>query len=171
MSKGVFSMFGIKELCQQSNISQQTFYRLCRDSKEFRNLVETNREKKGNGYKYKEPVLSWLLDYYGIEPSKTENKTASEPPETPSHASAGSPCGIDALTEINSLKAEIEALRASISEKEKEIEYLRTQNAQILCLFQMEKQEKALLLTAPKKSLVELIRKAFTKGKKEKAAE
>ena len=39
-------MLSIKDICQEANISQQTFYRLVRENPDFRTLVESGREKK-----------------------------------------------------------------------------------------------------------------------------
>lgn len=54
-------MYDIKTLCQRSNISQQTFYRLMKGNEEFRELVETSRQKRGSSYHYPEAVLQWLI--------------------------------------------------------------------------------------------------------------
>lgn len=153
--------YTIKELCHLSNISQATFYRLIADDKEFRELTQSKREKIGNGYRYDSAVLEWLYHRYNIK----------QTPEMPLEAPAELAEKPDYLAKITALEGEIEALTATITQKDKDIEYLKNQNDQLLLLLQMEKQEKIALLPAPKKSFVERMRTLFTKDKdKEKKA-
>ena len=79
-------MFDIKTLCQRSNISQQTFYRLSKENEEFRELVLAERKKRGNGFLYPDSVLQWLMNYYAIsddKPADESKPTAETPVEAP----------------------------------------------------------------------------------------
>lgn len=152
-------MYNIKSLCEKSNISQQTFYRLLRENKDFRELVENNKEKKGNGYRYTDAVLSWLLDYKGIELLPEEPSTPAEmPPETILTDERESAL----LNQINALEAEIDGLKAIIDEKEQERKSLLLQNANLLLLLTQEKQEKQALLPAPRQSFSQRIKALFS---------
>lgn len=152
-------MYNIKSLCEKSNISQQTFYRLLRENKDFRELVENNKEKKGNGYRYTDTVLSWLLDYKGIELSPEEPATPTEmPPETILTDEREQIL----LNQIKALEAEIDGLKAMVEEKEQERKALFLQNANLLMLLTQEKQEKQALLPTPRPSIVQRIKSLFS---------
>lgn len=155
MSLEVRCMYNIKSLCEKSNISQQTFYRLLRENKDFRELVEKNKEKKGNGYRYTDAVLSWLLDYKGIEEPSTP---AEMPPETILTDERERTL----LNQIKALEAEIDGLKAIIDEKEQERKSLLLQNANLLLLLTQEKQEKQALLPAPRQSFSQRIKALFS---------
>lgn len=164
-------MYDIKTLCQRSNISQQTFYRLIKENEEFRELAETGRKKRGNSFLYPETVLHWLLAYYSIPSEPTEEKPASkeETPveafESPSEPSETVDREKPLIDKIAALEAEIKALEAKLEEKEQERKALFIQNGQLLYLLSQEKQEKQALLPAPKKPLIERIKEMFIKEK------
>ena len=83
-------MYDIKTLCQRSNISQQTFYRLMKGNEEFRELVETSRQKRGSSYHYPEAVLQWLMAYHSLpteEKTTPKEETLVEAPESSSEPS------------------------------------------------------------------------------------
>lgn len=145
-------MLSVKQLCEKANISQQTFYRLIRDSKEFSALVEQNRQRKSNGYRYDTPVLEWLLAYYERE------NAASEPPEKEPDTS------IEA--ERDALRVELEALQARFDAVEAERKELLAQNGQLLLLLSQEKQEKQALLPPPRIPLVERVKALFHQQQK-----
>ncbi len=164
-------MFDVKTLCEKSNISQQTFYRLIRENNEFRTLVESNRQKKGNGYKYDSAVLEWLYTYYDIGPADEQPKetpeTPIEAPQSPSNGLEGQEGINPLLAENEALKAQIEALKADLEAKEAERQMLFQQNAQLILLLGQEKQEKQALLPAPRKPIGERIRAFFSKKERE----
>lgn len=168
-------MYDIKMLCQRSNISQQTFYRLIKENEEFRELVEKNRQKRGNSYHYPEEVLQWLLAYYSIPSEPTEEKpsTKAETPveasESPSKPSETVDREKLLLDKINALEGEIKALEAKLEDKEQERKALFLQNSQLLFLLSQEKQEKQALLPAPKKPILERIKELFVKEKENPA--
>ena len=120
-------MYNIKTLCEKSNISQQTFYRLIRENDDFRELVEKNKEKKGNGFRYSEAVLDWLRDYRGIEaeqPAQKKPEATPEKPveaaETPSEPPIWADREKDLLGQIDVLEREIQRLTAALEDKEQE---------------------------------------------------
>lgn len=158
-------MYDIKMLCQRSNISQQTFYRLMKENEEFRELVETNRQKRGNSYHYPETVLEWLTAYYLVSAkSATEKKdTSSKASERPFKPFEAVDREKPLLDRISALEGQIEALEAKLDEKEQERKALFVQNNQLLYLLAQEKQEKQALLPAPKKSFFERIKDVFSK--------
>lgn len=160
-------MYDIKTLCQRSNISQQTFYRLLKENEEFRDLVETNRQKRGNSYHYSDAVLDWLLSYYLVSADSTADKggTSSKASERHSKPSEAVDKEKPLLDKINALESEIEALKTKLEEKEQERKALFLQNSQLLYLLAQEKQEKQALLPAPKKSFIERIKDVFSKDR------
>ena len=162
-------MLSIKQLCEQANISQQTFYRLVRENKEFRELTEANRQKRGNGFKYDRAVLEWLLSYYGREAEETPSSQPTEAPkqaqEQPEAENQGT--DIKALeAQIAALQEENNALKAQLIDKEKERQALFVQTNQLLFLLSQEKAEKQALLPAPRQPLGQRI-KSFFIGKKQ----
>lgn len=156
-------MYKIDILCQKARISQQTFYRLTKTNKDFRELVEKNREKKGSSYRYGEPVLSWLLDYSGIQdksnqeqqPSQQQQQSqgateqAVERPETAPPPPEASTREKELLDRIEALEREIDGLRAALNDKEQERKALFYQNIQLVRILGQEKDEKQALLPAP----------------------
>lgn len=170
-------MYDVKTLCQRSNISQQTFYRLTKENEEFGELVKQGRQKRGNSFHYPETVLQWLLAYYSIPSEPTEEKPAPkeekpvEASQSPSEPSETVDREKPLLDKIDALEAEIRALQAKLEEKEQERKALFIQNGQLLYLLSQEKQEKQALLPAPavKKPLIERIKGMFSKEKERPA--
>ena len=163
-------MLSIKQLCEQANISQQTFYRLVRENKEFRELTEGNRQKRGNGFKYDRVVLEWLLSYYG---RAAEEKPSSQPTEAPKQAqeqpeAASQSEEIKVLeAQITALQEENNALKAQLIDKEKERQALFVQTNQLLFLLSQEKAEKQALLSAPRQPIGQRIKSFFSKKQEE----
>ena len=173
-------MYNIKTLCEKSNISQQTFYRLIRENDDFRELVEKNKEKKGNGFRYSEAVLDWLCDYRGIEaeqPAQKKPEVTAEKPveaaETPSEKPVWADREKDLLGQIDTLEREIQRLTAALEDKEQERKALFLQNSNLLYLLTQEKTEKQALLPPPKqpKQPISQRIKAFFSGNKQPSHE
>lgn len=153
-------MYKIDILCQKAHISQQTFYRLTKTNNDFRELVEKNREKKGSSYRYGEPVLSWLLDYSGIQDKSSQEQQpqpssqgateqAAERSETAPPPPEASTREKELLDRIEALEREIDGLRAALNDKEQERKALFIQNIQLVRILGQEKEEKQALLPAP----------------------
>lgn len=160
-AQGGFIMYSMRDLSTILNKSPQALYKLIKQNQSLSTIINENSEKNGRFIKYGEPVLSWLVDYYGISLNQEGEKEAPEAPVIV-------PAVIDVKVyedKINALESQIQALTASLGDKDKEISYFKEQNAQLLLLLQLEKQEKALLLSAPKKSIKDKIRTLFMKSK------
>lgn len=167
-------MYNIKTLCEKANISQQTFYRLIRENDDFRELVEKNKQKKGNGFRYSEAVLDWLRDYRGITPEQQPTAAATEQPieatETPSEPPVRPDREKELLEQIATLEREINRLTAALDDKEQERKALFLQNANLLMLLTQEKAEKQALLPPPqppKLPLGQRIRSFFSGSKQQ----
>ena len=169
-------MYNIKILCEKANISQQTFYRLLRENDDFRELVEKNKQKKGNGFRYSEAVLDWLRDYRGIEPEQQQDPTAAateakpvEASETPAEPPVWADREKELLNQIAALEREITRLTAALDDKEQERKALFLQNANLLMLLTQEKAEKQALLPPPQQPKLPLGQRirAFFSGTKE----
>ena len=162
-------MYKIDELCQKALISQQTFYRLVKTESELREIVEKNREKKGNSYRYGEPVLSWLMDYSGIKSESSQQQPPEQATESAETAAPPPPVNSneqELKAQIKALEAKIESLTAQLEEKEQERKFLFMQNGNLLMLLTKEKEEKQALLPAPRPPLRERIRSVFSKQPK-----
>ena len=164
-------MYDVKTLCQRANISQQTFYRLLKDNKEFRDVAESGRKKRGNSYQYTDDALKWLISYYASPDTMAEEKTeakneiAENAPKIASEPSEDDGRQKPLLDEINALNQKIDALQKALDDKEQERKALFIQNGQLLFLLSQEKQEKQALLPSPKKPLVDRIKGIFQKEK------
>lgn len=173
-------MYNIKILCEKANISQQTFYRLLRENDDFRELVEKNKQKKGNGFRYSEAVLAWLCDYRGVTPEPEQQQpTAANPvppveaAETPAEPPVWADREKELLNQIAALEREITRLTAALEDKEQERKALFLQNSNLLYLLTQEKTEKQALLPPPKqpKQPISQRIKAFFSGNKQPSQE
>lgn len=163
-------MYSMGDLSSRVKKTPQALYSLIKQNSALSSIVKENSERKGRYVRYGEPVLEWLLNYYGESLQEdTNQEDRPEPPETPLKSVSEPAEQIDQTETIKALQAQIEALNASITAKNMEIEYFKEQNNRLLLLLQMEKQEKVALLPAPKKSFVERIRTSFTNIKNKKA--
>ena len=161
-------MVSIKELCQRSNISQPTFYRLLKNDSEFSVWIESHRKKKGNGYYYDIEVIERVKEICGkdsdfsLNPqSKIEHPEASEPgvgvEESPSDEipeqtrptqTAANAAQIAALEkEVSLLREQNDFLKGQIEDLRREKETISNQLTQMIVLSQMEAQERVLKLT------------------------
>ena len=145
--------YTIEDLASKAGVSKQSIYNLLSKDKEF---INNNSRKQQRKIKYSQAVLDMILEYYG-----KSSQAAEQPQETAEAARATDPTEPEKPgEEIEALRAQIEALKQEIAEKdellakkEQERQELLKQNGLTLLLLQQEKQEKQLLLPAPKKSL------------------
>lgn len=163
-------MYNIKMLCQKANISQQTFYRLIKENREFGEIAEKGREKRGNSFRYPENVLNWLLEYYSIhqEDKPDDNTEQDDRPAEPNQDYLKLKEDFEReksilIDKISTLENERDALETKLEEKEQERKALLLQNGQLLFLLAQEKQEKQALLPSPKKPFMERIKGIFKK--------
>lgn len=137
--------FTIEDLTHQLSKSKQSLYLLFNKNKAFINHNSIRKQRK---IFYNQAVLDFLLDYYANgAPIEAENK----PIEAPLREDGGEA----AQERIAALEAKIAALEAELKMKEEERLEMVKQNGALLLLLTQEKQEKQLLLPAPKKSIRE----------------
>lgn len=160
----------VKEMCDICHITSRTFYRAVKQNEDFRKMVEETKEETPKGSTYGEPVLDWLKKKYLRKSDEQETHTMPvEPPSSPAKPPDGVKCDNPAPETRSALEREIEGFTAKVEKLELENAFLREQVAALkedkkvlneqfsntLLLFTQEKQEKQLLLPAPKKPLME----------------
>lgn len=172
--------YTIKEMCDTCHITSRTFYRATNQNADFRKMVEETKIETPKGSTYGESVLDWLKKKYLPDAEEQETPTMPvEPPSSPTEPSDGVEC-INSPSETRSaLEREIDGFTAKVEKLELENAFLREQVAALkedkkvlneqfsntLLLFTQEKQEKQLLLPAPKKPLGEKVKNWLkTKG-------
>lgn len=170
--------YGIEDLMEKSGIGKSAIYAFIKKNRDF--FKDNSASIKDNStttkpkIKYNQVALDFLLSQYGKKES-AESILSSDRQEVPSNLSENASKNdsaqeadqihLEALqTKINALEAKIEALEKELSAKEEERKQLLNQNGALLLLLSQEKQEKALLLPAPKKSIGERIKGIFHKS-------
>lgn len=145
--------FTIQDLCAQLSKSKQSIYQTFNRNSQF---VKNNSIRVNRKIYYNQAVLDYLTDYYTHgAPIEAENK----PIESPLREDGGEA----AQERIAALEAKIAALEAELKAKEEERLEMVKQNGALLLLLTQEKQEKQLLLPAPKKSIGARLRAVFGK--------
>lgn len=180
--------YTVNDLLSIFKISKTTFYSQVKKNQDFfaANSIKVRDEgKKSKSYfKYNQSVFDFFASQYGKGKNETESEAlgntapqedASTPilekngqedalsakaPETPTEAPEGESQYKDT---INALQAKIDALEAKLEAAEAERRELVAQNGNLLLLLSQEKQEKQLLLPAPKKTIGERIKSLFRK--------
>ena len=178
--------YDIQDLSNDCGISKASVYAFIKKNKDFfeDNSIrvresETSTKPK---VKYNQVAMDFLLAHYGKKDSKEaqarevlSNDFSMESREVASNLRENAPTSasekeadqipIEALkTKISALEAKIEALEKELASKEEERKELLKQNGALLLLLSQEKQEKALFLPAPKKSIGERIKGFFQKS-------
>ena len=143
-------MYTVTAICDNIGIAKPTFYRLLRENTEFQSVVNADRKTKGNGFVYGETVFNWLNDRYG----KSQKNNCDQPVEKIAPKNS---------EEIKILEQKVEELQRRLEAAEYEKKQLFESNCQLLMLLSQEKQEKQLLLPAPKMSLGQRIAKFIKK--------
>lgn len=145
--------FTIQDLCAQLSKSKQSIYQTFNRNSQF---VKNNSIRVNRKIYYNQAVLDYLTDYYTHgAPIEAENK----PIEAPLREDGGEA----AQAQIKALQEKIDMLAAQLEAKDKQVQDLINQNNITLMLLSQEKQEKALFLLAPKKTIGERIKKLFKK--------
>lgn len=145
--------YTILDIVNNLSKSKQSIYNLFDKNKE---LIRNNSIRKGRKIYYNQAVMDFLNDYY-------ENGTPINAPNTRIDASALAHEENTHQEELDALRAKISTLEAQIEAKDKQIADLISQNNLTLLLLSQEKQEKALLLPAPRQTLVEKLKSIFKK--------
>ena len=165
--------FTIEDLAKKCQVTKQSIYNLISKNKEF---IKNNSIKQGRKIKYNQAVLDWFLGYYDkLEQDTVEDEAPQQPAEAPTEPleptldettpkPAEAPTGA-VEAEIAALRQEVEELKQQLAAKEAERLELLKQNGALILTLQQEKQEKLLLLPAPKKSLGERFKALFGKDK------
>lgn len=163
----------VKEMCDICRITSRTFYRAVKQNADFRKIVEETKEETPKGSTYGEPVLDWLKKKYLRKSDEQETHTMPiEPPSSPAEPPDGVECDNPVPETRSALEREMEGFTAKVEKLELENAFLREQVAALkedkkvlneqfsntLLLFTQEKQEKQLLLPAPKRSFGEKVK-------------
>ena len=143
--------------------------------KKHQDFFNNNSIRKQRKIYYNQAAMDLFVSYYCQDTEENpslkskEEEVQEETQENPSlnrKEEVQENSNTSALeAEIEALKAEIEALRKQLSDKEAERLELLRQNGALILTLQQEKQEKMLLLPAPKKSLGEKVKSIFRKDK------
>lgn len=171
------SQYTINELTTICKVSKQSLYNLFKKNKEFVNQNSTRNQRT---IYYNQAVLNFLLDYYHLDKpaadadnliyEKIAEENISEEGKFPDIQTSSTDETASRIKEyesqIDTLKAEIEALKKDLADKEEERKELIKQNGALILALSQEKQEKMLYLPAPKKPLGEKVKALFRKGSK-----
>lgn len=170
--------YDIQDLSKLSKVSKATVYNFIKKNQDFikenSTKIKTDSTKTKPKTMYSQGVLDLLLAQYGQgnddtivsasdggslhQPSSLPQNIKKTPPEAPEAIE-------ECKTTINALQTKIEALEAQIEALGEERRELIKQNGNLLLLLSQEKQEKALLLPAPKKTIGERLKGLFSKSK------
>lgn len=165
--------YKIQDLSRLSKISNQTIYKIFKKNQDF--IADNSKKVKGKTKPmtlYSQAVLDLLLAQYGQGNDGTivgasAGGNATELPSEPQKREETPPEAAEAAegykSTINALKSKIEALEAQIEALGEERRELIKQNGNLLLLLSQEKQEKALLLYPPKKTIGARLKGLFSK--------
>ena len=168
--------FTIDDLASKCQVTKQSIYNLISKDKDF---IKQNSSKQGRKIKYNQAVLDKFLAYYDkLEDEEATPEAPQQPTEAPTSVPEANPDETttkptEATTgpleaQIAALRQEVEELKKQLAAKEAERMELLKQNGALILTLQQEKQEKLLLLPAPKKTIGERIRGLFGKDRQEK---
>lgn len=138
--------YTINEIASKTKVSLQSLYTLIKKNKEFINDHSRRKQRK---VFYDQEALNFFMEYYGQE---SHDETPLEGSEKAPEAEKSVKKESESQEQIAALKAEIEALKTQLEEKEKERKELLQQNGALILTIQQQQQEKMLLLPGPKKS-------------------
>lgn len=170
----------ITDIQAKTNVSITSLTAFKKKHQDFFNNNSTRIRRK---IYYNQAAMDFFIDYYCPEQTAKEdniNRLAAVPEEQKAENASNSALNgssadephesqLDKLkAEIDALHAEIEALRKQLNDKETERLELLRQNGALILTLQQEKQEKMLLLPAPKKTLSERVKGFFKVKPQEK---
>lgn len=170
----------ITDIQEKTNVSITSLTAFKKKHQDFFNNNSTRIRRK---IYYNQAAMDFFIDYYCPEQTAKEdniNRLAAVPEEQKAENASNSALNgssadephesqLDKLkAEIDALHAEIEALRKQLNDKETERLELLRQNGALILTLQQEKQEKMLLLPAPKKTLSERVKGFFKVKPQEK---
>ena len=174
--------YTVNDIITKFHISKTIFYAKVKKNPDFFTAnsikIKAEGEKNKPFTRYNQAVFDFFASQYGTEeavsavPDAVLKKilqeggggTPTEAPETPPESFFSPADDVKPTQEDkNALQAKIEALEAKLAEAEAERKELISQNSHLLLLLSQEKQEKQLLLPAPKKTIRERIKGLFSK--------
>lgn len=177
--------YTVNDIITKFHISKTTFYAQVKKNTDFFTANSTKIKAVGEKNKpftrYNQAVYDFFASQYGIEEAvsavpladleaepreddRDRERDAVEATETPPESFFSPADDVKPTQEDkNALQAKIEALEAKLAEAEAERKELISQNSHLLLLLSQEKQEKQLLLPAPKKSIGERLKGLFRK--------
>ena len=161
--------YTINDLASNCKVSTQSIYNLIRKNQAFINDNSVRRQRK---IYYNQTAMDFFLSYYGkaTTESSVEEKKSAEIPRPEGEQSPAESSSVDdpAASRIKALESELEAKEAEIKRlndllaaKETERIELLNQNGALILTLQQEKQEKMLLLPAPRKPFKERFKSIF----------
>jgi len=172
------NQYTIKELATACKVSTQSIYNLKDKNKEF---FKQNSKRNQRTIYYNQAVLNFLLDYYHLDKDSPDSEnilyekiggglSSPEGENSPVLTLSTDELSESRIKEyesqIDALKAENERLKKELDTKEEERKELLKQNGALILALSQEKQEKMLLLPAPKKSFGEVVKSLFHKESK-----
>lgn len=142
--------YTISEISEKCNVSKQSIYNLINKNKDF---IQSHLKKEGRKIFYDDTVLQFFIEYYNESEHKEEiNKEQNKEIE-------------NLKAKIKEAELEIEKLKKQLEESNEERKNLINQNGALILALTQEKQEKQLLLQAPKKTLKEKLQNLFKSNK------
>ena len=159
-----FTIEDISNICQKT---KQSIYNLIKQNQVF---IKDNSKRYGKRIRYNQEALNFFLDHYGMQTPGVNHETLLDPLIDHNNGTI-SPASNEGVfnpmladkAKIEALQAEIDRLNKLLEEKEAERKELLNQNGALILTLQQEKQEKMLLLPAPRKGIGEMIKGFFRK--------
>lgn len=149
--------YNIGDLSTFTGKSKQTLYKLIKQNTTF---FDAHRQKEQQSVFFDDSAKEWFLNHYKME------KDAGEKSVQEDENQGGTSSSI-LQKRIEELEAQVAELTEKLKVSEEERRELVKQNSLALLALQQEKQEKLLLLPAPKKTITERIKGLFVSNKTE----
>lgn len=149
--------YSIGDLSTFTGKSKQTLYKLIKKNTTF---FDAHRQKEQQSVFFDDAAKEWFLKHFQVEETPTEETPREE-------KNQGSTSNTILQKRIKELEAQVAELKEQLKATEKERRELTQQVGYALYSLQREKEEKTLLLPAPKKTITERIKGLFVSNKKE----
>lgn len=156
IDKAVYK-YNISNLSTFTGKSKQSLYKLIKQNDAF---FASHRQKEQQNVYFDEEAKAWFLKHYGIEEDASKTDAREE-------KNQGSTSSKDYLQKIQELEEQVADLKERLRLAEEDHRELMKQHSLALLALQQEKQEKLMLLPAPKKTITERIKGLFVSNKKE----
>lgn len=174
--------YTVKELANLCGVSVQSVYKLIRNNDELASICKASTSKQKGSVCYGADVLNWLLAYYKRPAEAAQEPQAAIDGDTVEARGEAAREGIEA--ELEALRAELAASTAKAAQMEAELAEAREtinkldgerqaantlahdltqQNGQLLLMLS-QAQNEVKLLSAPKETLLQRLKRRFTKN-------